>query len=104
VTAPNPFVFAAEAPVTFFAWLGYALFLISLSFLSTAYCLRVLAELYRDLAQNSEWPVDLTIPTNPSSRWKWVPPVGWTLRAASVPFVFAIVSWAIGGLIFLVGP
>lgn len=89
----NPFVALAEDPVVFFAWLGYGLFLLSLSIMSTAYVWRTLVWLrVRWGNRHTNW------------RSEYVPPTGFVLRLASVPLTLMVTAWAVGGLVFLLSP
>jgi hypothetical protein len=91
----NPFVYLAESPVEFFGYLGYALFLLMLVVLGSAYVLRTAAWLKVRFDKNHH---------DTTTWWGgWLPPRDWAAWAATVPFVLAVLAWAIGALVYLIG-
>lgn len=91
----NPFVYLAESPVEFFGYLGYALLLLTLAVLCTAYVLRTGAWLLVRYKKNH----------HDSKKWwgGWLPPRDWAAWAATVPLTLAVGAWAIGALLYLIG-
>lgn len=94
----NPFIYAAQEPVAFFGWLGYALLMLLVAFLATAYAIRQSAQCVA-LAQRG----------NRQQAWwgdafdGWLPPVTWIARVASVLAVLVIAAWAIGSVVWFLG-
>jgi hypothetical protein len=94
---PNPFIYLATDPLAFFALLGYGLGLVALTLLATAYCSRMagfLVTRYRATRHQDQW---LDGPAGIGT----IPPAGWTLRAASIPFVLMLEAWAVGALVWI---
>ena len=86
----NPFVELYQDPVASLTALGYALALVTLLVLTLAATWR-----------NSIWLYVRWDRQRPQE-WEYVPPTGWLLRLAAVPFVLAIDAWALAALIWLV--
>ena len=85
----NPFIALFEDPVATLAALGYVLLLVTLLVVTLAACWR------NALTIRMQWHRDR--PT----KWEYVPPVGWCLRVAAIPFILAIDAWALAALIWI---
>ena len=85
----NPFVALYERPFETLTLLGYALLLVTLLVLSTGYVYQTVVALIARWRQ--ERP----------HKWEFVPPMGYWLRLASIPFIFMFDAWAAAGLVYL---
>ncbi|PSP80179.1 hypothetical protein BRC81_03025 [Halobacteriales archaeon QS_1_68_20] len=88
---PNPFVELWRDPVATLAALGYVLLLVTLLVVTLAACWRNAVTVY------VRW--DRQRP----QQWEYLPPAGWLLRVAAIPFVLAIDAWALAALVWLLG-
>lgn len=85
----NPFIELYQDPVGALSALGYALALLTLLVVTLG------ATWSNVLWLKTRW--DRQRPT----QWEYVPPTGWLLRLAAVPFVLAVDAWALAALIWL---
>jgi hypothetical protein len=96
----NPFIEFARDPVGVLAWLGYALFLVTVVVIALPWSVRksawLIARYQQNRASDSWWSFG-------DRNAGYIPPQGWLLHAASVCLVLAVSAWAVGALIWLVG-
>jgi len=100
----NPFVALGTDPVGTLAVLGYALMLLSLAWLAVIGVWRWTLDLYVALVQQSGWDVPAPSGEAGARGWRYVPPSGFILKAAAIPFVLAWAVWAVGGVIYFAVP
>lgn len=111
---PNPFIELARDPIATFAWLGYGLLLLAIVLAVLAVVVvavpwsirqtaKLVAHYYRDRRSDDWWSFGDT-PVG------YLPPGSWLAGAFKVvavyialAFLMGIASWAVGGLIWLVG-
>ena len=86
----NPFVRLFVAPVETLTLLGYVLGLLALTLITVAMCVRNALTLH--VRYEKQRP----------AQWQYVPPLGWLLRLAAIPFVLAVDVWAVGAVIALI--
>lgn len=100
----NPFVALGTDPVGTLAILGYVLMLLSVSWVAVVGVWRWSLDLYRQLAEQSSWTVPYPEQPAGSRGWKYIPPTGFILKTAAIPFVLAWAVWAVGGVIYFAVP
>lgn len=87
----NPFVALYEDPVGALTALAYGLLLLTLLFVT-------LAAVWRNaVTVKVRWERQRPV------EWEYLPPAGWLLRVAAIPFVLAVDAWALAALFYLLG-
>jgi len=99
MTPPNPFVALASDPVGFLAALGYALLLAGFVVAGVGLTLRkgtalLMLATDRNTRQRDWWG---------DTFGGWLPTPSWIAWFVALVFLWAVIAWAAGALIWLVG-
>lgn len=90
----NPFIALGQDPVGFFAALGYALLMLSITLLGSVWAFRTFTTVYTHWLKNhhkDEW-------------WGgYIPPGGDLARLCGAVFVLALSAWSVGALAWVLG-
>lgn len=92
----NPFIELYQDPVSFLTALAYALLLLTLLIVTLSACwsnaVNVKVRWDRRHVQNFH-----------DEKWQYVPPAGWLIRVAAIPFILMTDAWALAALLWLLG-